>query len=1424
MTPLVTPPIESTAYGLPIEGLAPPRKGFECGEADCGWISTRRDSIMKHCRTHGWKSTPGDREHWTECWVQSFCLTPGKQRWFVVSVEEAQTTATSEPTSTDVLAAMDKIRRAHDLFCAKEEAKMAVLAAEIDPTDNTGWWNRTGWVTHLGKSHLPHLAHAARLPGTDEPELKLVANSVGELIEDCVGGLASALREVRRALRGVGDVPDQRPMMRLQNRGSQERYANYWTRLICYALRVAQSVQLREAENEERGDEHDENEEAVSAPDEDDDDVAGPIVQRDRMRDARRLFPWTDETRDQARRILCSVTRGTDIKRSILEFSRSLIMQKIYGSEFDSPMIHFMAILGINAEHGTLREAQDYSYMLAGLVYCARVISLELLLPSKDRALQGGPEIQNFHEQRKEYLQDGSMSVFSCMISLLAYGKRIAMEHGNAGSVFWEEGNRVMILHGGRIVMTKFRAMVEKAIDDAETLFWQRLMSTADECNRSELDFNKLTDDISFRRRGSSFLDNESNGLSRKHLNVTLAKLLESENGKKMWRNEKWDTRLTREYLRQVDKFRKLLLFCVHVTGGQPARGTEILSLRFKNGCLRSRNVFLLDGYVMTVTFYNKTDAEWDSPKIIPRFLPWRVGQLLSSYLVYVEPLAKFLRDAIDDRSHGGEYIWADEAGPWDTSKLTSILKQRTGQDLGQELGTLQFRHAAVGIGRRFVGDKFASGYKDEIGEVEEPEVADEDPLEMSAGRGSEMGAHRYAVPSDLVKHLSQRNIDTFRPLSQSWHHFLGLDSRKGDKTNKQKRDGVEMQATLAKKTRFCLAGGPTTLTTTCDQLRAAAPATLIASTVLPTMPWTVEDEPRRTQSPPLHAFDVADDMSTPSISSMTTRPPRLSKLLQPDLQQRNRAVRKALGLSDSAPVTYKSPEQELALERIMNNTDPALVVVLPTGGGKSLLFTAPACLEDPGMTIVIVPYRQLINETLSDATARGIDAVEWTCDLQDAAELVIVSADKVYSSFLGYAARMADKGRLRRIFVDECHLVITAHSWRPKLASLNRLRRLEVSMIMLTATLPLHMESDLTKTMILEHHPSWLIRACTARKNTRYMVKASIADGKLIEEAIKFCREEMDVLQHKSKMIVFCRYKDELDELTKALRCDYFYGGSPDNADVIENWKSSGGCVVATTALGTGVNYSDVAVTVHVGMPYGLIDFAQESGRAGRGGEVVASHILMEKGWQAMEQKRREKKRQEWSINEKEMFTFVNTVQCRRLVLGKYFDGGPAQDCISGDMARCDRCHIGVSDWERSLQIKSGERFMVEDALDQIANGCPVCWVTSALGIGSGSDRGWVHDGRACTRRETVNIMVSTGGTLNMSEDACDEFRKTVRYLDGGKTCHACGISQRMCRTGEDGQNRCQWPRIAPAIVRIEEVGLGRSPGARVRNQQLIG
>ncbi|KAG6018228.1 hypothetical protein E4U40_000534, partial [Claviceps sp. LM458 group G5] len=321
-----------------------------------------------------------------------------------------------------------------------------------------------------------------------EPALKVVADAVDELIEDCVKGLESAPLDVRRLIKGVGEDPHPVPMGRLGQPDTQRRYANYWTRLICYMIRVAQS------------------EGSVSVPG---DDVTGPIVQQDTMEDARRLFPWTDETRDKANDILQAVTRRSGVKESIMEFSRCVVIQRVLYSDFANPIIHFMAVLGIHQDRGTLRECQDYSSILAGLVYCVRVIGLELLLPSK--GLRGIPEILIFKVKRREYLQDGSLGLLPSLISLLAYAKTIARDYSNFGAVFWEDGNCVMVYKGARIAMDHFRAMVENAIHEAEDLLWLTLMSTPRETDRLELDLKLLSDDMSSRELGYSFVDHPKN-------------------------------------------------------------------------------------------------------------------------------------------------------------------------------------------------------------------------------------------------------------------------------------------------------------------------------------------------------------------------------------------------------------------------------------------------------------------------------------------------------------------------------------------------------------------------------------------------------------------------------------------------------------------------------------------------------------------------------------------------------------------------------------------------------------------------------------------------------------------------------------------------------------------------------------------------
>ncbi|KAG5931168.1 hypothetical protein E4U59_000523, partial [Claviceps monticola] len=129
----------------PIEGLLPPQKAFKCSGAECGHISSSRDVIMSHSRLyHHWKHTKDTPTHWAELFVQSFSQTPGKQRWFAVSVEEGRTTAVAAPVSADIMADMEEIKSKAVVFRAKEKRKMDVLAG-LHPTDKTGWWKRTQW-------------------------------------------------------------------------------------------------------------------------------------------------------------------------------------------------------------------------------------------------------------------------------------------------------------------------------------------------------------------------------------------------------------------------------------------------------------------------------------------------------------------------------------------------------------------------------------------------------------------------------------------------------------------------------------------------------------------------------------------------------------------------------------------------------------------------------------------------------------------------------------------------------------------------------------------------------------------------------------------------------------------------------------------------------------------------------------------------------------------------------------------------------------------------------------------------------------------------------------------------------------------------------------------------------------------------------
>lgn len=233
------------------------------------------------------------------------------------------------------------------------------------------------------------------------------------------------------------------------------------------------------------------------------------------MYDAGELFPWQPYQKARAEQFWCSLELDEEPTQLDILFKlmKSFIFQTLDHEPFKSPLIHFLAILGIDEQMNRLRNADNYSYTLAGVVYCVRVIAAQILLPMAERKDQGEAERKNFLDKRKHCLADGSCSPMSTMISLLAYGKHKALNTSNAGSTHWSADKKILYFHGKPIVIQRFRKMISDVMDEAEKMLSEELMWAKPQ-DRFIVPLDKIVDDVTFTKRGISFASGPSNGFN----------------------------------------------------------------------------------------------------------------------------------------------------------------------------------------------------------------------------------------------------------------------------------------------------------------------------------------------------------------------------------------------------------------------------------------------------------------------------------------------------------------------------------------------------------------------------------------------------------------------------------------------------------------------------------------------------------------------------------------------------------------------------------------------------------------------------------------------------------------------------------------------------------------------------------------------
>ena len=374
----------------------------------------------------------------------------------------------------------------------------------------------------------------------------------------------------------------------------------------------------------------------------------------------------------------------------------------------------------------------------------------------------------------------------------------------------------------------------------------------------------------------------------------------------------------------------------------------------------------------------------------------------------------------------------------------------------------------------------------------------------------------------------------------------------------------------------------------------------------------------------------------------------------------------------------WKSAEQERAMTTVMSWTEQ-VIAILPTGAGKSMLFMLPCTLPEAGVTILVVPLVSLRGDLLRRVRELNIDYLVWTLGEVRDAPLVFVTVEAACTKqFMAYARKLAATQCLDRVVVDECHLTITASGYREAMVDLALIRQLRTQFVYLTATLPPSMQSAFEEQNNLLNPK--VVRASTNRPNLFYLVQKATGTGSLIEEGAREAREAWEASSlfdtGRDKIILYVRTREEGRGLAELLNCPLYTadaGTAEEKEELLESWLNDidQPYIVATSALSAGFDYRHIRLVMHINEPDSLVDFAQESGRAGRDGEKAYSFVLLPARWQSQEAKTED-------IEKKALYSYLEGQECRRTCLSAYLDAASQRRQCMGEDVTCDICQRG--------------------------------------------------------------------------------------------------------------------------------------------------